>query len=47
MVTYEKRGRIAIFILDRPEARNAMNAQGMHELHDRMLEFDNDQDLSK
>jgi enoyl-CoA hydratase/carnithine racemase len=45
MIAYEKRGRIVIFTLDRPEARNAMNAQGMHELHDRMLEFNNDQDL--
>jgi enoyl-CoA hydratase/carnithine racemase len=45
MISYEKRGRIAIFTLDRPEARNAMNAQGMQQLHDRMLEFSSDQDL--
>lgn len=45
MIAYEKRGRIAIFTIDRPEARNVMNAQGVQEFHDRMLEFDSDQDL--
>ena len=45
MIDYEERGRIAIFTIDRPEARNAMNAQGMQELHDRMLEFSGDQNL--
>ncbi len=45
MIAYEKRGRIAIFTIDRPEVRNVMNAQGVQELHDRMLEFDSDQDL--
>lgn len=45
MIAYEKRGRIAIFTIDRPEVRNVMNAQGVQEFHDRMLEFDSDQDL--
>ena len=45
MISYHKRGRIAIFTINRPETRNAMNAQGMQELRDRMLEFDSDQDL--
>jgi len=45
MINYEKQGRIAIFTIDRPEARNAMNAQGMLELRDKMLQFSNDQDL--
>ena len=43
MISYQRQGRIAIFTLNRPEARNAMNAQGMQQLHDRMVEFSNDQ----
>jgi len=45
MISYQRQGRIAIFTLNRPEARNAMNAQGMQYLHDRMAEFSNDQNL--
>lgn len=45
VVNYKKQGHIAIFTINRPEARNAMNAQGVQEFHDRMLEFNNDQDL--
>lgn len=45
MIRYEKQGRIALFTMDRPEARNAMNAEGVQELHDMMLEFNNDEDL--
>jgi enoyl-CoA hydratase/carnithine racemase len=45
MINYEKQRRIAIFTIDRPEVKNAMNAHGMQELHDRMVEFDEDQDL--
>ena len=44
VVIYEKHGHISIFTINRPEARNAMNAQGLQELHDRMLEFNNDPD---
>ena len=45
MIGYEKKGRIVIFTINRPETRNAMNAQGVVELRDRMLEYSNDQDL--
>lgn len=45
VVKFEKQKRIAIFTIDRAQARNAMNAQGIQELHDRMLEFSNDQEL--
>jgi enoyl-CoA hydratase/carnithine racemase len=45
MINYEKQGKIAILTINRPEDRNAMNAHGMQELHDRMLEFSSDQDL--
>jgi len=45
MINYEKRERIAIFTINRPESGNAMNAQGMQELHDMMLEFSSDEDL--
>lgn len=45
VVKFEKQERIVILTIDRAQARNAMNAQGMQELHDRMLEFSNDQEL--
>jgi len=45
MISYKKQGRIAIFTINRPQARNVLNAEGMRELHDRMLEFSNDQNL--
>ena len=45
MIRYERQGKIALFTIDRPEARNAMNAEGVQELHDMMLEFNNDEDL--
>ena len=37
MLDYEKQGKIGIFTINRPEARNAMNIEGLQELHDRML----------
>lgn len=45
VIFYRKQGKIAIFTINRPEARNAMNAKGMQELHDMMLEFSSDEDL--
>jgi enoyl-CoA hydratase/carnithine racemase len=45
MIGYDKQGKIALFTINRPEARNAMNAEGVQELHDMMLEFDSDTNL--
>ena len=44
VIDYEKQGHISIFTINRPEARNAMNAQGLQELRDRMQEFNSDPD---
>ena len=43
-IGYEKKGRIAIFTINRPESRNVMNSQCVQELHDRMLEFNKDEE---
>jgi len=45
MILCEKHGEIVTFTINRPQARNAMNAKGIQEFHDRMLEFSRDQDL--
>ncbi len=45
VINYKERDRIAIFTINRLEAANAMNARGIQELHERMLEFSSDQDL--
>jgi len=44
-VNYEKKGRIAIFTINRPEAFNMVNVQVFQELHDRMVEFRDDPEL--
>jgi len=44
-VDYEREGRIAIFTINRPEAFNAVNVQIFQELHDRMVEFQDDPEL--
>ncbi len=38
-VDYEKKGRIAIFTINRPEAMNAQNAQVRRELNEAMIDF--------
>lgn len=45
IINYEKEGRVAIFTINRPEAMNALNAEGMQQFRDRMLEFSNDPEL--
>jgi enoyl-CoA hydratase/carnithine racemase len=42
---YEKRGRIAIFTLNRPEARNAKNLEIFRRLKETMIDFRDDPDL--
>jgi enoyl-CoA hydratase/carnithine racemase len=44
VILYEKQNHISIFRINREEARNALNAQGLLELHDRMIEFEQDTD---
>jgi E-phenylitaconyl-CoA hydratase len=44
-VSYEKEGKIAIFTINRPEARNALNIETMRELHDTMTDFRDDPEL--
>ena len=44
-IKYEKKDRIAIFTIDRPEAMNAMNVDMINEFHDVMVNFRDDPDL--
>ncbi|MFC2006157.1 enoyl-CoA hydratase/isomerase family protein [Chloroflexota bacterium] len=44
-VDYEKEGRIAIFTINRPEARNALNAEVHKELNEAMIDFRDNPDL--
>jgi len=44
-VDYKKEGRIAIFTINRPEARNAVNLEVIRELHETMVDFRDDPDL--
>jgi enoyl-CoA hydratase/carnithine racemase len=44
-VDYEKEGRIAIFTINRPEVRNALNMETMRELQKLMTDFRDDPDL--
>jgi enoyl-CoA hydratase/carnithine racemase len=44
-VNYEKEGKIAIFTINRPEARNALNVDVMRELRDVMMDFRDDPEL--
>ena len=44
-VDYKKEGRIAIFTINRPEARNAVNLEVLRELHETMVDFRDDPDL--
>jgi enoyl-CoA hydratase len=40
---YSKEGRIALFTINRPEAGNAFNTQMLHELHNAMIDFRDDE----
>ncbi|MDD4876599.1 MAG: enoyl-CoA hydratase-related protein [Dehalococcoidales bacterium] len=42
---YQKEGKIAIFTINRPEARNAMNLEVNRELSEAMADFRDDDDL--
>jgi enoyl-CoA hydratase/carnithine racemase len=44
-INYEKEGRIAIFTINRPEARNAISMEVVRELHKAMVDFQSDPNL--
>ncbi len=44
VVTYEKKGNIAVFTLNRPEARNAISHEVSSELEKHLEEFESDDD---
>ena len=46
MVTLERRGRVAVFTLDRPEARNAVNEELSTQMEQLLEEFEADTELS-
>ncbi|MFC2067945.1 enoyl-CoA hydratase/isomerase family protein [Chloroflexota bacterium] len=45
VINYEKEGRIAIFTINRPEARNAISMEVIQELHTTMVDFQNDPEV--
>lgn len=45
LVDYEKKGKIAVFTLNRPEAFNAQNLQLLEGLHNAMVDFRDDAEL--
>jgi len=45
MILIEKRGRVGLVTLNRPEARNALNDQMLHELMDVLEAFDKDESV--
>ncbi len=44
-IDYAKEGKIAIFTINRPEAMNAMNMEGIRELSEAMMDFRDDPEL--
>ena len=44
-IDYAKEGRVAIFTINRPEVRNAMNMEALRELYQTMVDFRNDPQL--
>jgi enoyl-CoA hydratase/carnithine racemase len=42
---YKKEGHVAIFTINRPEARNAFDTRMLQEMHESMIDFRNDGDL--
>jgi E-phenylitaconyl-CoA hydratase len=45
VIEYRKEGRIATFTINRPDGMNAMNAQGIREFSEAMLDFRDDPEL--
>jgi len=45
LIDYKKEGRIAIFTINRPEARNAINMEALQELHEAMIDFRDDPEV--
>ena len=45
VIDYKKEGRIAIFTINRPQAMNAMNVEGLRELGETMADFRDDPEL--
>jgi enoyl-CoA hydratase/carnithine racemase len=45
VIDYEKEGKMAIFTVNRPEAKNALNVQAFTELHDALVDFRDDDEL--
>ena len=43
-MTYERKGRIAYIMFNRPQVLNAVNSQFEQDLHEALLEFDTDDD---
>lgn len=43
-MTYERKGRIAYIMFNRPQVLNAVNSQFEQDLHEALLEFDTDED---
>jgi len=44
-IDYKKEGKIAIFMINRPEALNAMNVAAVQELHEAMVDFRDDPEM--
>ena len=44
-VDYEKKGRIAIFTINRPEAMNALNADVQREMREIIIDFRDNPEL--
>jgi enoyl-CoA hydratase/carnithine racemase len=44
-IDYEKEGKIAIFTINRPEAKGALNVTAFTELHDAFVDFRDDDEL--
>lgn len=44
-IDYEKESKIAIFTINRPEARGALNVQAFTELHNALIDFRDDDEL--
>jgi len=42
---YSKEGRVALFTINRPEARNAFSTHMLHEMHEAMVDFRDDGEL--
>jgi enoyl-CoA hydratase len=45
VIEYKKEGKIAIFTINRPEAKGALNVQAFIELHDALVNFRDDDEL--